>query len=174
MRSRTSGVPSVACAPQVKSNKVSLSNASIIEGRRLDTGSLTTLNQGFKAQIASNPTPVFQGTLRRRAPSMVLTLLLAVFVSGAALAASAQPSRPPPVRSVPRAAAAGTDFEYVLIILMENHNICDILTSCGGSAVYMSNLANAWGLAQDDHYCNVNPSLPNYLCLTGEIGRAHV
>src|SRR5207245_2773483 len=48
-----------------------------------------------------------------------------------------------------------------------NHNICDILTSCSGSAVYMSNLASAWGLAQDDHYCNVNPSLPNYLCLTG-------
>ena len=126
------------------------------------------LNQGFKAQIASNPTPVFQGTLRRRAPSMVLTLLLAVFVSGAALAASAQPSRPAPVRSVARAAAAaGTDFDYLVILLMENHNICDILTSCSGSAVYMSNLANAWGLAQDDHYCNVNPSLPNYLCLTG-------
>src|SRR3989449_7945001 len=126
------------------------------------------LNQGFKAQIASNPTPMFQGTLRSRARSVVLTLLLAVVVSGAALAASAQPSRPPPVRSVARAAtAAGTDFDYLVILLMENHNICDILTSCSGSAVYMSNLASAWGLAQDDHYCNVNPSLPNYLCLTG-------
>jgi len=50
---------------------------------------------------------------------------------------------------------------------MENHNLCDILESCGGSATYMSNLADAWGLAQNDHYCNVNPSLPNYLCLSG-------
>src|SRR2546422_10135803 len=50
---------------------------------------------------------------------------------------------------------------------MENHNLCDILESCGGSARSMSNLAGAWGLAQNDHYCNVNPSLPNYLCLSG-------
>src|SRR2546427_3206019 len=126
------------------------------------------LTQGLKAPVASNPTPVFQGALQRRARSILLTVVLAAVVSGAALAASAQPSRPPPVRSVARAAAAaGTDFDYLVILLMENHNICDILTSCSGSAVYMSNLASAWGLAQDDHYCNVNPSLPNYLCLTG-------
>src|SRR2546430_14520631 len=50
---------------------------------------------------------------------------------------------------------------------MENHNLSDILESCAGPARYMSNLAGAWGLAQSDHYCNVNPSLPNYLCLSG-------
>src|SRR2546427_9800209 len=126
------------------------------------------LTQGFKPPVASTPTPVFHGAFPRRARSILLTVVLAAVVSGAALAASAQPSRPPPVRSVARAAAAaGTDFDYLVILLMENHNICDILTSCSGSAVYMSNLASGRGLAQDEHFCNVNPSLPNYLCLTG-------
>jgi acid phosphatase len=54
-----------------------------------------------------------------------------------------------------------------VIIVMENHNLCQILTSCGGSASYMTSLANAFGLARESHYCRVNPSLPNYLCLTG-------
>jgi acid phosphatase len=54
-----------------------------------------------------------------------------------------------------------------VIIVMENHNLCDILTSCGGSATYLTNVANAFGLAREDRYCHVNPSLPNYLCLTG-------
>lgn len=130
-------------------------------------GSRPFLNQGFKTPVASKLTPVSRGTLRGHARSILVTLFLAVVVS-AALTASARPAHPPLVRVVPRAyVAAGTHFDYVVIILMENHNICDILTSCGGSAVYMSNLANAWGLVQDDHYCNVNPSLPNYLCLTG-------
>jgi hypothetical protein len=65
------------------------------------------------------------------------------------------------------AAAAGAYFDFVVIIVMENHNLCDILTSCGGSATYMTNLANAFGLAREDRYCHVNPSLPNYLCLSG-------
>src|SRR2546428_1920068 len=86
----------------------------------------------------------------------------------AALTTSAEPARPPPMQAFPRVSAtSGTNFDYLVIILMENHNLCDILESCGGSARYMSNLAGAWGLAQNDHYCNVNPSLPNYLCLSG-------
>ncbi len=106
--------------------------------------------------------------LERHARSALLTFCLAISVSAAALAASAHPARPALAQALPRAsAAAGTNFDYLVIILMENHNLCDIWESCGGSATYMSNLANAWGSAQDDHYCNVNPSLPNYLCLTG-------
>src|SRR5438552_12758685 len=99
---------------------------------------------------------------------MPLTLLLAVVVSAAAFAGSTHPPRPALVRVIPRASAAGTNFfDFLVVIVMENHNLCDILKSCGGTATYMSNLAGAWGLAQDDRYCNVNPSLPNYLCLTG-------
>jgi hypothetical protein len=89
---------------------------------------------------------------------------LAVIVS----AASPHLTRPTLVRVVPKAPTAGTNFfDFVVVIVMENHNLCDILKSCGGTATYMSNLAGAWGLAQEDHYCNINPSLPNYLCLTG-------
>jgi len=99
---------------------------------------------------------------------MPLTLLLAVVVAAAAFGVSTLPARPTLVQVIPKASAAGTNvFDFVVIILMENHNLCDILRSCGGTATYMSNLAGAWGLAQDDHYCNTNPSLPNYLCLTG-------
>jgi acid phosphatase len=64
-------------------------------------------------------------------------------------------------------AAGGAYFDYVVVIVLENHNLCDILTSCGGSASYLTNLSNAFGLAREDRYCHVNPSLPNYLCLTG-------
>ncbi len=99
---------------------------------------------------------------------MPLAFLLAVVVSAAAFGVSTHPARPALVQVIPKASAAGTNvFDFVVIILMENHNLCDILKSCGGTATYMSNLAGAWGLAQDDHYCNTNPSLPNYLCLTG-------
>src|SRR5213080_216879 len=107
-------------------------------------------------------------TLGLHAGPPLLALGLALAMSVAALSASAHPARLVPAEAFPRnPAASGTNFDYLVIILMENHNLCAILTSCGGSATYMSNLADAWGLAQDDHYCNVNPSLPNYLCLTG-------
>src|SRR5256885_10351303 len=107
-------------------------------------------------------------TLGLRAGPPLLALGLALVMSVAAVSASAHPARLVPPQAFPRIpAASGTNFDYLVIILMENHNLCDILVSCGGSARYMSNLADAWGLAQNDHYCNVNPSLPNYLCLSG-------
>src|SRR3989442_4987088 len=62
--------------------------------------------------------------------------------------------------------SSGTYFDYVLIIVMENHAICDILTSCGGTGTYMTTFANAHGLATKYVDCN-RPSLPNYLCLAG-------
>src|SRR5437879_11124337 len=107
-------------------------------------------------------------TLGLRAGPPLLALGLALVMSVAALSASAHPARLVLAQAFPRIpAASGTNFDYLVIILIENHNLCDILVSCGGSARYMSNLADAWGLAQNDHYCNVNPSLPNYLCLSG-------
>src|SRR6058998_1119695 len=113
--------------------------------------------------------PMSKEAREHRPRSALLTALLAMMVSAAVLiAALSEPARPLLVQIMPRApASTGTNFDYLVIILMENHNLCDILTSCGGSATYMSNLADAWGLAQEDRYCNVNPSLPNYLCLTG-------
>ena len=60
----------------------------------------------------------------------------------------------------------GTSFDYVLIILMENRAICDIMTSCGGRADFMTGLADVNGLATSYVECS-DRSLPNYLCLTG-------
>src|SRR5206468_622793 len=113
--------------------------------------------------------PMSKEAREHRPHSALLTFSLAMMVSAAVLtAALSEPARPLLVQIMPRApASTGTNFDYLVIILMENHNLCAILTSCGGSATYMSNLADAWGLARDDHYCNVNPSLPTYLCLTG-------
>src|SRR5437667_1556500 len=113
--------------------------------------------------------PMSKEAREHRPRSALLTASWAMMVPAAVLTAPlSDPARPLLVQIMPRApASTGTNFDYLVIILLENHNLCAILTSCGGSATYMSNLADAWGLAQEDHYCNVNPSLPNYLCLTG-------
>src|SRR5439155_20551174 len=55
-----------------------------------------------------------------------------------------EPSSPMFVLATPPGA---TYFDFVVIILMENHGICGILTYCGGSAPFGSQLANASGLA---------------------------
>jgi len=70
-------------------------------------------------------------------------------------------------RPIRAGAAAGLYFDYLVIIVMENKNLCDILTYCGGVAPYLTSLSDTYGIADQDRYCNVNPSLPNYLCLTG-------
>lgn len=97
-----------------------------------------------------------------------LTILLASLLSAAAFTTPVNASRSIPSAPVVRgSAASGTYFDYFVFIIMENHNLCDILTSCGGSASYMSGLASSYGSSTGDRYCGVNPSLPNYLCLTG-------
>jgi phosphatidylinositol-3-phosphatase len=91
--------------------------------------------------------------------ALLLSAMAPAMVAGLVLAS--------PSPAVPQPAAAGAYFDYLVIILMENHNLCEILTSCGGTASYMTSLANQYGLLTEDRYCSVNPSLPNYLCLTG-------
>jgi phosphatidylinositol-3-phosphatase len=63
-------------------------------------------------------------------------------------------------------------FDYIVTILMENNGLCDILiTNLGGcpgtgSGVYMTSLANTYGLAT--HYTAItHPSEPNYIALIG-------
>ena len=91
-------------------------------------------------------------------------LMVAALVGGAIVSHSPHNLLGSPLSA---SAASGLNFDNLVFIVMENHNICDILASCGGTATYMSSLADSWGLAANDHYCNVNPSLPNYLCLLG-------
>jgi len=82
---------------------------------------------------ASGAHPVSVEILGCHARSALLTFCLALVVSAAALTASAHPARPAPAQAFPQIpAASGTRFDYLAIILMENHNLCDILESCGG------------------------------------------
>ena len=108
-------------------------------------------------------------TARTRRPwvAVVLSLLAAGLTIGSTLSASASlPSMP---RDVPLAGAAvsGQFFDHLVIIVLEGLNLCDVLTYCGGYAPYLTSLSDAYGIADQDHFCNVNPGLPNYLCLTG-------
>src|SRR5947209_5837675 len=64
------------------------------------------------------------------------------------------------------AVAAGLYFDYLVTIVMENKDLCDVLTYCGGFSPYLTNLADTWGIADEARYCNVNPSLPTYLWFT--------
>ena len=87
-----------------------------------------------------------------------------VLVSGRALSFSSESFglSAPVVSSAP---PTGANFDYVLTIVMENKAICDILTSCNGTAPYLTSLAAASGLATHYHG-TISPSLGNYLSIT--------
>src|SRR3989442_7066981 len=98
-------------------------------------------------------------SLRNRVGAIVASIILVVvaFVGASLL----------PVRTdVPLAvstggpvqplATSGLNFDYLVIILMENHNLCDLYTHCGGNATNMTALADAYSIALQDNYCNVN------------------
>ena len=66
----------------------------------------------------------------------------------------------------------GTSFDYVVIIIMENHSLCSIMGNivigCAASTIapYETELARNYTLAT--HYTSLaHPSLPNYVALTG-------
>ncbi len=99
--------------------------------------------------------------------TMMRAILVALLLFTVGVAASTPSSRTTPAPAgLTGSAATGTYFDYVLVIIMENHNICVLLASCGGTATYLSDLATSYGVATKDMYCHTNPSLPNYLCLT--------
>src|SRR5207247_9355416 len=98
---------------------------------------------------------------------MMRAILVALLLLTVGVAASTPSRRTTPAPAVLTGSASpGAFFDYVLVIVMENHNICDLLASCGGTATYLSGLAGSYGVATKEMYCHVNPSLPNYLCLT--------
>src|SRR5919204_2995504 len=83
-------------------------------------------------------------------------------VRGWDMPAEARPDSAAPLATPP---PDGVHFDHVVVIVLENKGICDILTTCGGAAPYLTSLANASGLATHYRDCTF-PSLPNYLCLT--------
>src|SRR5437870_5763323 len=91
---------------------------------------------------------------------------IAVLVGLSAFAVSGRSERASPM-FVLAAPTPGAYFDFVVSILMENHGICDILTYCGGSAPFETQLANASGLATNYSPGPCGKSLLDYLCLTG-------
>ena len=91
---------------------------------------------------------------------------VAVLVGLSAFAVSGRSERASPM-FVLAAPTPGAYFDFVVSILMENHGICDILTYCGGSAPFETQLANASGLATNYSPGPCGKSLLDYLCLTG-------
>jgi hypothetical protein len=87
-----------------------------------------------------------------------------VLVSGRALSVSSESFglSAPVVSSAP---PTGANFDYVLTIVLENKAICDILTSCNGTAPYLTSLAAASGLATNYHGV-ISPSIGDYFSLT--------
>jgi len=122
------------------------------------------------ANIRLDPEKSLMDSRRNRVGAVAASIvLLVVALIGASLLPVhvAIPIAAPTGGPVQALATSGLNFDYIVTILMENHNICDIYTHCGGTATYMTALADAYSIALQDNYCNVNPSLPNYLCLSG-------
>src|SRR5713101_6043126 len=99
---------------------------------------------------------------------MTKALLITGFVllgslSAPPLAASNYQSHVP---SNTLASLANAPFDHIVTILMENQGLCDVYTVCGGSATYMSQLADqnvlvmTWGTTS-------HPSEGNYISLIG-------
>ncbi|TLZ44399.1 MAG: PKD domain-containing protein, partial [Methanobacteriota archaeon] len=88
-----------------------------------------------------------------------------LIVSAAGLAPPFGWVTPASIPAIDSGPPTGQNFDYVVVILLENKGICDILTTCGGTAPYLTSLANDSGLATHYRDCT-SYSLPNYLCLT--------
>ena len=73
--------------------------------------------------------------------------------------------------------AGAPAFNNVVIILMENNGYCDVMTTCGGTGSYETQLAQTYGIAgncQSDSSCSTggytaisHPSEGNYISLIG-------
>src|SRR5256884_3184238 len=105
------------------------------------------------------------GGLRSNIVSVAASAI-AMFLILTAFAVSYRSERASPV-FLQAAPPAGTYFDFVVTILMENHGICDILTYGGGSALFETQLANESGLATNYGPSPCGKSLADYLCLTG-------
>lgn len=106
------------------------------------------------------------GSQKHRVYGVVAATMLLVtmaFVGGALVAHPA----PSGSSSFVYDSASGSYFDYLVVVVMENKNLCEIYTHCGGTATYMTGFADAGSMLLDYRYGNVNPSLPNYLALSG-------
>jgi len=98
---------------------------------------------------------------------MIKDLLIIGFVLLGSLAAPLAPSNNQShIPSIIQTLSASAPFDHMVTILMENQGLCSIYVGCGGSATYMSQLADqnvlvrTWGTTS-------HPSEGNYISLIG-------
>src|SRR5438046_10753722 len=104
------------------------------------------------------------GGLRSNIVSVAASAIAMILIL-TAFAVSYRSERASPV-FLQAAPPAGTYFDFVVTILMENHGICDILMYCGGSAPFETGLANESALGPNYGPSPCVKSLHDYLCLT--------
>ncbi|HWY27906.1 MAG TPA: alkaline phosphatase family protein [Candidatus Sulfotelmatobacter sp.] len=94
---------------------------------------------------------------------LICSLVLLGLLHAAPLSASNSHS---PVRSTTLGPPANAPFDHIVTVMMENQGLCDVYKGCGGSAAYMSQLADqnvlvmTWGTTS-------HPSEGNYISLIG-------
>jgi hypothetical protein len=94
---------------------------------------------------------------------LICSLVLLALLPAVPLAASNSRSS---VRSTTLGPPADAPFDHIVTIMMENQGLCDVYAGCGGSAQYMSSLANANTLVMTWGTIGHN-SEPNYIALIG-------
>src|SRR5439155_25090533 len=92
--------------------------------------------------------PLMDVPLNRGGAVAALSLLVLALV-GASVLPLHTPGTPglshrAPVRDM---ATSGLNFDYLVTIIMENHNLCEIYAHCGGTGVYMTALADAYSIS---------------------------
>jgi len=93
--------------------------------------------------------------------------LICVLALTPILAASVAASNyPPHTPNTTMSSLTSAPFDHIVTIMMENQGLCDVYTGCGGSAQYMSSLANANTLVMTWGTIGHN-SEPNYIALIG-------
>src|SRR5436190_24278494 len=96
--------------------------------------------------------------------SLIVVAVLATAFASGFLHNFTPDSSSAPATPTPMALPVGLKFDYVVTIVMENQDRCAVLTTCGGTATYMTSLATGSdtvsdsGQATDDRYCYVHPS----------------
>ena len=99
---------------------------------------------------------------------LLSTLLVAVVLVSSTLAASSLSVRNSV--AITRSGLAGTWFDYIVVIVMENHGInATYGSSCMGDCLYFNNLANAYSLAKNYDKGGVPGSLGDYIALTSGV-----
>src|SRR2546422_1666888 len=98
--------------------------------------------------------------MKRMLGAVVASVLLCIVALATGIVPIGTPERSP--SAGPVSAEASNNFDQLVVVLMENHDLPDIY----GPAPYMTQLADQYGLSQ--HWSSItNPSQPNYIALIG-------